>query len=323
MASVYQLPLFPLEKRCSRCCLLKSISEFAFYHNHGHILAVPRPKCIACEREYNRETFPNRTRAKKRKARREAIASASEKRCSRCGCVKPRSAFGARPERLSGMQSWCLACRAEHLRLKNAGRPREPKRSAKRALWAQGLQTCLKCGALKPLEDFYRDSRRVQGRLSRCKACVQVRERQADRKSSRRQWARRNREKVNADKRIWWKANPKARLAKQRKRHLIQRRAVGTYRPEDVLLILVAQEGCCAYCGCAVDVDAPRFAPHKATVDHIVPLTRGGTNWPDNLAVACPACNTSKGNRLLSEWTDRPGSRCAILPDVTKKGGRR
>ncbi|MGP0054591.1 MAG: HNH endonuclease [Steroidobacteraceae bacterium] len=30
-------------------------------------------------------------------------------------------------------------------------------------------------------------------------------------------------------------------------------------------------------------------------VDHVVPLARGGTNWPANLALLAPVCNRKKG----------------------------
>lgn len=45
------------------------------------------------------------------------------------------------------------------------------------------------------------------------------------------------------------------------------------------------------YCGAAAD-----------TVDHITPLVRGGREHPSNLAPACRSCNSSKGDRLLTEW---------------------
>lgn len=48
----------------------------------------------------------------------------------------------------------------------------------------------------------------------------------------------------------------------------------------------------CLYCGM-----------HAAdTVDHIVPLARGGSNFSSNLAPACRSCNSSKGTKLLAEW---------------------
>jgi len=50
----------------------------------------------------------------------------------------------------------------------------------------------------------------------------------------------------------------------------------------------------CGYCG---STDGP------FDIDHIVPLSRGGSNVdPDNLICACAPCNRSKGSKLVSEW---------------------
>ena len=37
------------------------------------------------------------------------------------------------------------------------------------------------------------------------------------------------------------------------------------------------------------------------TRDHLIPLSRGGTNAWTNVVTACSACNTRKGNRLIDE----------------------
>lgn len=39
--------------------------------------------------------------------------------------------------------------------------------------------------------------------------------------------------------------------------------------------------------------------------DHVIPLSRGGTNELGNLVTACPACNRSKRSTLISEWKGR------------------
>lgn len=36
--------------------------------------------------------------------------------------------------------------------------------------------------------------------------------------------------------------------------------------------------------------------------DHVVPLSRGGSNDPENLATSCFDCNRSKHNKLVEEW---------------------
>jgi len=42
------------------------------------------------------------------------------------------------------------------------------------------------------------------------------------------------------------------------------------------------------------------------TRDHLVPLSRGGTNEWTNVVTACSSCNTRKGNRLPSECGMQP-----------------
>lgn len=54
----------------------------------------------------------------------------------------------------------------------------------------------------------------------------------------------------------------------------------------------------CQYCGRHVTEFKPREA---LTRDHLVPLSRGGTNDWTNVITACSPCNTRKGNRLPEE----------------------
>ena len=50
----------------------------------------------------------------------------------------------------------------------------------------------------------------------------------------------------------------------------------------------------CLYC-------AREFPQHGLTRDHIVPLSRGGTDRWENVVSACRRCNQHKGNRLLED----------------------
>jgi len=36
----------------------------------------------------------------------------------------------------------------------------------------------------------------------------------------------------------------------------------------------------------------------RATIDHIIPLSKGGSNELKNLITACHSCNSKKGNRI-------------------------
>lgn len=53
----------------------------------------------------------------------------------------------------------------------------------------------------------------------------------------------------------------------------------------------------CFYCG-------KKLTRHNATIDHIIPLSRGGTNDKRNLVLCCQKCNWDKGSKLLSEWME-------------------
>jgi 5-methylcytosine-specific restriction endonuclease McrA len=54
----------------------------------------------------------------------------------------------------------------------------------------------------------------------------------------------------------------------------------------------------CQYCGRHMTEFKPREA---LTRDHLIPLSRGGTNDWTNVITACSPCNTRKGNRLPEE----------------------
>lgn len=49
----------------------------------------------------------------------------------------------------------------------------------------------------------------------------------------------------------------------------------------------------CVYCG---------DKPNELECDHVVPVSRGGSNDPSNLATACVPCNRSKGGKTVEEW---------------------
>jgi hypothetical protein len=57
---------------------------------------------------------------------------------------------------------------------------------------------------------------------------------------------------------------------------------------ESLMLLLIARDGCqCKVCG----------SIESLTLDHVLPLSRGGTDEPDNLQILCRSCNSRKGAR--------------------------
>lgn len=54
----------------------------------------------------------------------------------------------------------------------------------------------------------------------------------------------------------------------------------------------------CVYCGTALGLE-------NATLDHVIPLSRGGSHLPGNLVAACQPCNQLKGALLPTEFFAR------------------
>jgi 5-methylcytosine-specific restriction endonuclease McrA len=54
----------------------------------------------------------------------------------------------------------------------------------------------------------------------------------------------------------------------------------------------------CQYCG-------HKFTSSELSLDHVIPLSRGGTSSWENVICACLACNVKKGNRTPAEASMR------------------
>lgn len=55
--------------------------------------------------------------------------------------------------------------------------------------------------------------------------------------------------------------------------------------------------GRCYYCGKA-------FPPRELSMDHVVPLIRGGKSTKGNVVPACKDCNSRKKHMLPLEWEE-------------------
>jgi len=56
-------------------------------------------------------------------------------------------------------------------------------------------------------------------------------------------------------------------------------------------------QGRCHYCG-------GKFLPDELTMDHVVPVIRGGKSTRGNLVPACKECNNRKKYLLPMEWEE-------------------
>lgn len=94
--------------------------------------------------------------------------------------------------------------------------------------------------------------------------------------------------------RRWKKANAEHVRIYNRNAKAKRRQAEGRFTVHDINRIYDEQKGLCAYCGKKLD--------GNYHVDHVMPICRGGSNWPENLALSCPTCNLRKREKTAEEF---------------------
>lgn len=210
---------------------------------------------------------------------------------------------------------------------------------------ANRTKMCTRCGETKPIEDFLpRKNRGPDSRHSQCHPCRRERGRryyQANRdkviartsayqRENREQslgyWRKyneANRERLREDAARYRAENPD-RIRQQRRafnernpdkhrKDAHARRAMLAKVEHDPAVTLeslrVIHGDTCCYCPTLMDFHADQYASSRATVEHIVPISRGGSHTFDNTTLACRSCNVSKRNSpLIWGWVARRAS---------------
>lgn len=80
------------------------------------------------------------------------------------------------------------------------------------------------------------------------------------------------------------RAKTNARNGKQKRKNV-----PGKHTAQDISSIMKLQKGKCAYCKVKLG--------KKYHIDHILPVSKGGTNDRKNLQITCMPCNLAKGAR--------------------------
>jgi 5-methylcytosine-specific restriction endonuclease McrA len=112
-------------------------------------------------------------------------------------------------------------------------------------------------------------------------------------------WRTENLDAACAASKRWKQQNPLQHRAHGRGYHSRKVGAEGKHTADDIKAIGNAQNWNCYWC--------KKPTKRKYHVDHIIPLSRGGTNWPTNLAITCVRCNLSKHDTDPDEFARRLG----------------
>lgn len=108
-----------------------------------------------------------------------------------------------------------------------------------------------------------------------------------------RAWREKNKEKVAANNKKWREENPGGRkIYDHRRRDAAIKNGKFKITVREWNRMIARYNGCCAYCG----------SSEKITMDHVVPLSRGGRHSIGNVLPACFSCNVRKNAKFIVEW---------------------
>lgn len=206
--------------------------------------------------------------------------------------------FHCRANAPDGLRSECKACRREShakYRAKNAERIRKQKHDS---YWADPE----KARAEKRADLRRHPNRYREYAASHAEQIAETKRawRKANPEKARKHKAdsqKRNRKSANERTKRWAKRNPDKVLAGVHRRRARKLKNGGSYTQADIDLQLRSQKGRCWHCGKPLSEDQ--------TIDHLIPLSRGGSNAPRNIVITHLRCNLSKGAKLPHEWNGR------------------
>lgn len=190
---------------------------------------------------------------------------------------KTRKWFYGNVSNSDGLSDYCQTC---YLFLQQKGAFKQTPPTTK---------TCAKCGQSFPCSTdyFYHRAGNADRLDQNCIKCARDVAIQISKRPSVKQAA-------TVAKRIYRAKHPhKARVLTERRRAW-KLSAEGTHTEQDIVDLYDLQDGRCVYCAMPVG--------DNYHVDHMTPLSRGGSNWPDNLAITCPPCNLSKNDKTADEF---------------------
>jgi 5-methylcytosine-specific restriction endonuclease McrA len=189
------------------------------------------------------------------------------KQCSKCKGVKTVDCFGKQKDKKDGLRSHCKSCRSESSRKYRENNPEKVSESCRK----------------------YREKNREKVAEGGRKYYDKNREKISE---GRRKQYDKNREKEAELSRKWKQANLDKVNAYSQKRRARKQNAPGNATADDIKARFDYYGNKCVYCG----------TEENLHIEHRIPLSRGGSHHPANLAPACGSCNSSKGTKTETEF---------------------
>jgi 5-methylcytosine-specific restriction endonuclease McrA len=254
-----------------------------------------------------------------------------DKVCRKCGAAKPLEQF---PKSKGYVLNACKSCEAErkHSRAKSRRKKLDPEsRREYKRLWARAHQEearryyAANAERIRERNASRSDARREVFKRHYAENAEHIKansrkwnaenteRKQAYRKArapEAREYARRWREN-NPDKikakiqrlaaktreyaRRWRENNPDKVKAKTQRRNASKRGAKGSHTAAEWSALVERFHGYCVCC-------REHFGLEKLTADHVIPLSKGGSNFIANIQPLCGPCNYRKSDRHSTDY---------------------
>lgn len=268
-------------KICSGCKVLKPASDFQKQQSNADGLCGKCKDCYAADRK-----------TRKDKWREIPLNLPAEKSCIRCKVSKSYSEFNKHSGEKDGHCRYCMDCDRQIQRSFY-----DRKREANDQQWRQRQRQNQKASHDR------RTPQKKEQDLTRAREWRKSNPRKSSQLSK--EWRRKNKERNSQTKRRWfekntlryyiaikrWKQNNPERDRLRAKRGFHARRAKllsgGTFTNEQWLSLCNKYGNTCLCCA----------KQKPLTIDHVIPVSKGGANTIDNLQPLCMTCNLRKGTK--------------------------
>jgi 5-methylcytosine-specific restriction endonuclease McrA len=222
----------------------------------------------------------------------------SAKTCNKCGETKSLNEYYRDNKNGDGIRSRCKRCVRETSRLwreRNIEHDRERSKEYSRRYREANINKVRKAQRAPASREYQREYQRRRYEANREAIIQRTRQyRETNREmvlARQRRYRQANPDKARESQRRYAKGNPDQILTKAHRQRARKRNAEGSHTAQEWLEVVWKQGFACATCR--------EIKP--LTRDHIIPLSKGGSNYISNIQGLCASCNSSKGAKMPDE----------------------
>jgi dsDNA-specific endonuclease/ATPase MutS2 len=219
----------------------------------------------------------------------------SVKRCTKCGIEKPLKEFTKRKDSKDGFNHICINCKKDYYysnieRVKERTKEYYANNKEKMNKATKKWQKANKAKVDKRAKEWKRQN------PDKCKK-VSKKYRDANRDimlERTREWKKENPDKIKA----WVEKNRAIVTQYSRTRRARKLKAKGTFTANQFKNKQERQKNKCWWC-------TEELEGKKVHADHVIPLSKGGTNDISNIVASCASCNFKKNAKMPHEFAGR------------------